>query len=862
MAKITRRQFVKAAGLGVGAAIAARLVPEDYWDSLFRSDRGSSSTASGEEKKYSTCWIGKQDCAIIARVVDGRIVKIEGHPADPRTRGTICPKGMAQVMAVYDPHRLKAPLRRTNAKGQQGTWEEITWDEALTTLADRIVEARSKGDKYLVWQKGRSKGVPFYDKAFVEASGAITLQNGAYCSDAGYRAGEYTVGRNGVLHPDFKYCNYLVSWGWNIVNAGGNKSCWIQWNRLLVEARERGMKVTVVDPSIHGSGPHADRWLPIKPGTDLAFFLALANALIAKDFVDKEYLTKHTNAASLVKQDGTILTDISAKEVVWDSLSGAAVPFDTPNIDPALTGEYTVGTDTLKPGYQLFVDHLADKTPAWAAGICGLTEEQILAVALDLGVNARIGSTITIDGVDVPYRPVAIHGFHVTQQELGFQASRAALLVMMILGAIERAGGQFIDYTPTNASEFDSWNNVTVKDSGYNVFLKDSKFYPINSNSSGIVAQVMNNPSKYDFQESELPEVLIVHMSNPLLSFPAGQNDLAESYTKFKFIAVIDPWVSETADYFADVILPAALLEKFEGPFTISNTYVSATTIRQPLIDPMFESRGEIDIYLDLCEKAGILFGSGGYLDRLNAGLQLVDPHRLALDTKPAARDIFDKWAKSMGVPDGIEYYVKNGVRPKETYTPEKYYGSIMTPAYGGLRHRLYGEALGRYRNTMQSMGVDKMYYQDYTPFPTWRALTKDLSPPDYDLTLISSKRIELKQSRSTSLPLLKELVPKQKLFINTATAGAKGISDNDQVYVESHNALTGETRRVQTVAQLVEFVRPDTVVLSHHFGQWVHPVARDSGPTPNSLFFAGDGYTTNTADQSFHVNVRVWKVV
>ena len=122
-------------------------------------------------------------------------------------------------------------------------------------------------------------------------------------------------------------------------------------------------------------------------------------------------------------------------------------------------------------------------------------------------------------------------------------------------------------------------------------------------------------------------------------------------------------------------------------------------------------------------------------------------------------------------------------------------------------------------------------------------------------------KKIELKESRSTFIPLLNELVPKQRLIINSATAMAKGISDGDPVYVESHNALTGETRRVQTVAQLVQFVRPDTVVLHHHYGQWVHPVARDSGPSANDLFFTGEGYVTNTADQSFHVNVKVWKV-
>lgn len=862
MVEMTRRRFVKLAGLGAGAAIAAKLVPDDFWDSLFQPNNEALDAVIRDERKYTTCWIGKQDCAIIARVVNGRIVKLEGHPGDPRTQGTLCPKGMAQVMSIYDPYRLKAPLRRTNAKGEPGTWVETTWEEALTDVGNKIKEARAKGTKYLVWQKGRSKSGPIYDYAFTGACGAIKLHHGAYCSDAGYRACEYTLGKHGVLHPDFRYCDYLLCWGWNIVNAGGNKSCWIQWNRLFVQARERGMKVVVLDPSLQGAGPHADEWLPIKPGTDLAFFLAVANVLIQRGYVDVEYLKNYTNAPSLVKTDGTLLKDGSNKEMVWDATSGTAVAFDTPGIDPALTGEYTVGTDTVKPGYQLFVEHLADKTAAWAAGICGLSEDQIVRVATDLGTHAKIGSTLTIDGIEVPYRPVAIAAYHVAQQELGFQATRAACIVATLLGAYESAGGQFVDDATKKHANFDTLDAITIKDSGYNLYLKESKFYPINSNHSGIVAQVMNDPEKYGFPEEDLPDTLIIHMANPLVSFPSGRYDIAESYEKYKFIAVIDTWMSETADYFADIVLPAAMIEKYEGPFTLSNTYSKATALRLPPISPLYQTRGEVDIYLDLCEKAEVLFGTGGFLDQMNTQLKLVDPYKLPLDVKPTAREVFDLWAKSNGVSEGIEYYEQHGVKAKAAVTADKYYGRPQSPPYLGQRHRLYGEALSRYRTTMQGMGVDEAYYQDYTAFPTWRTPTKDASPSDYDLSLISYKKIEYKQSRATQNPILHELVPRQRLIINSATAAEKGIKDGDPVYVESHNAVTGETRRIETTAQLVQFIRPGTVALHHHYGHWAHPVSKDSGPNANDLFFTGEGYTTNTADQSFHVNVKVWKVV
>ncbi len=96
---------------------------------------------------------------------------------------------------------------------------------------------------------------------------------------------------------------------------------------------------------------------------------------------------------------------------------------------------------------------------------------------------------------------------------------------------------------------------------------------------------------------------------------------------------------------------------------------------------------------------------------------------------------------------------------------------------------------------------------------------------------------------------------------MNVESARVRGIHDDDWVWIESHNAVTGETRRVQAKAQLLEGIRPDTVSMSHHYGFWVHPTAKEKGPTPNSIFFTGEGYVSNTADQTFHVKVKVTRV-
>lgn len=803
----------------------------------------------------TTCWVGKQDCGVLARVVDGRIVKLEGHPDHPRNRGRLCVKGQAQIMSVYDPYRVKAPLLRTNPKGVTGAWKEISWEEALTLAGNKIKEVRARDKRLLIWQKGRSKTEPFYDNAFVNASGATKMGHGAYCSDAAYRAEEYTVAIHGGLHPDFRYCNYLLSWGWNLTGAGGNKFCWITWPQEFVRARERGMKVVTLDPRIRPMGPHADAWLPIRPGTDLAFFLALANVLVAKGYLDQEYLKKNTNSPFLVQGDGYFLK-VGDKEQVWDTVTKSIQPYDAPGIAPALEGSYTVSGSRVKPAFQIFKEQVAQYTPQWAAPVCDLPAETISQVAEELGENARIGSTIVLDGVELAYRPVGIMAYHVAQQELGFQAFRAATIVFMLLGAVDAVGGMRGEIKRGVHGNFKGLDTIKIKDPPYNVYLKDSKFFPINSANPSIASLAMLDPEKYGVDYT--PEVLIIHMTNPVLSFPP-QDIFFEAYKKFKFIVAIDPFMSETADYFADVVLPAATIEKYEGPLGVASPYEDATTLRLPPILPLYQSRGDIDIYIDLCEKSGILYGKGGYIDQINSELKLKDADKLDLNTKPAVREIFDRWAKSAGYAEGIAYFEQHGVKVKPIPVKDLY-ASLKERTVGGIRHRFYGESLQGYQDVMKKKGVGKLYWQDYTPLPVWRSPTMNQSPAEYNFYLVSFKKIEFKQSRATFNALLNELDPEQRVEINATAARKRGISDGDLVWVESQNAVTGQTKKVKAKARLLEGIRPDTVGMSHHYGLWVHPEAKEKGPTPNSLFFTGEGYVTNTADQSFHVKVKVTK--
>jgi sulfite dehydrogenase (quinone) subunit SoeA len=161
----------------------------------------------------------------------------------------------------------------------------------------------------------------------------------------------------------------------------------------------------------------------------------------------------------------------------------------------------------------------------------------------------------------------------------------------------------------------------------------------------------------------------------------------------------------------------------------------------------------------------------------------------------------------------------------------------------------------------MEAKGADEIYWRDYTALPTWREPTMEQSPSEYDLYLISYHQIENKQSRTGFVSLLAELTPGQRVDMNPATARAKGLDDGQEVWVESHNAVTGETRGLKTFVAYSEAIRPDTVGMSHHFGLWTHPTSRGRGPSPNEIYPTGEGYMANTADQSFHVKVKVESV-
>lgn len=812
----------------------------------------ATSQAPVEDFVNTACWIGKQECGIVARRIDGRVVKLDGQAGNPRNLGTLCPKGQAQITSLYDPSRLTTPLIRTNRKGVPGEWRRASWDEALSLAVEKIKASQAKDPLLAGYDIGRNKVSAIYDTAFVGATGLTSYgRRGNDCGGPSEDAVLATWGMRTVITPDLHRCRLLVCY-WNLTQAGGPQLCQITFPREVVEAKERGMKVIAINPHSRSVAHLADEWVPIRPGTDMGFWLAVINVLLEKGYVDQPFLREHTNAASLVAADGALLKR-DGSDLVWDEQAGTAVS-PAPGVQAALFGKFEVDGQQVRPALQVLKDHVAQYPPEWAAQVCGVPPEQIRRIALELGETASIGATTVVEGVQVPLRPVAF-GMHGTSVRFynAVQTSRSVLLAFMILGALDAAGSAHLaEKEVTNpTATHDRWLAAARTAKPRRLDLANSAWMPMGSSGYMMLPVSLNNPEKYGLTANLGDASVLVSFNNPILS-SRPTDKVIEAWSRLGFVAVITPHLSATADYAGDVVLPCGTLDKWEGPLSANTLYVKGNTVRQPLMAPLGESRGEIDIYVDLCEKLGKLQGANGFVDRLNRALQIGDQFRLPLDRKPTTEQVLDAWARSRAGMSLTEF-AKVGITSRPVPAEELFLRSGEKP-FKGVRGHFYLDVFPRVGALMREAGVPQELWERYTAYPTWVTPPIERSPKEYDLYLMDHKRIEMKQTRTREeLPLLAELMPENPLVMNASVAMKRGLKDGDEVVVESHHPGTGETRQITTVLRTSNGIRPDTVSITHHVG-------RVGEPTANALLFYGDGMWDIGAGWYSHVKVKVRK--
>jgi len=230
-------------------------------------------------------------CGIIVHVRDGEVVKVEGNPDFLINKGGICPKGLSSIQLLYDPNRLKYPLKRVGERGE-GKWERVSWDEALKITAERLNEIKHKyGAKYVAFPRGQGPAWDiWYDlwTRLVMSFGSPNMATPANVCFFPRRSSFVTLGE--YAESDFDNNNgIIVLWGYNAANTSLPASC-----RRILEAKERGAQLIVIDPVFTSLAAKADLYIRIRPGTDLALALGMINIIITEELCDKDFVDKWT----------------------------------------------------------------------------------------------------------------------------------------------------------------------------------------------------------------------------------------------------------------------------------------------------------------------------------------------------------------------------------------------------------------------------------------------------------------------------------------------------------------------------------------------------------------------------------------
>ena len=905
---LSRRTVLKTIGL---AATGAAVGGTQY----FKSTGVAEANPSFEVEEVSTaCWIGKQDCTMRAKVVNDRVVQLRPDPNDEVIDG-LCPKGVGQIADLYDPYRIKQPLKRVGGeKGEVGEFEPISWEQAAAEIGDELGPMLEDDPRRVHFQIGRVKGAEWHMNGWVAAleeeygEGVNVRGHGNVCATGNKMALSRMGAGFSSPEPDFHNTEFFLNWGWNATQAGGPHLCNTTYSKEMAEGYENQMDVAVLDPQRRGSGQWCDEWLPIEPGTDLAFFLAFNNVLLEEGYIDEWFLKNNTNAPCLVYTEGenegqlaraedaenpvesTLWTE---GELVYDEDEGEIVSHEealpeNPH-DPNAVGtaalrvdeRLEVDGDEVRPTFELFEEHVSDYTPEWAAEITDLPAAQIRRVAERWGQEARIGSTTTleVDGErrQVPYRPVSMSLYHVSQQELGPAAMQAGVMPMFLVGAVETVGSSRTGYVNAPDSShrehvreraFEPEGTLTWEPDGPD--LEGTYFHPDANGAYAKVPHVLNNPEEYNLPHDPEEMAVVTCYANPLSGAPNRERS-REGYAQYGTVIAVDPEMSDTAAYTADYVLPTTTVDKNENAKDgMSNTHYTSSTRTAP-IPQLWECRDEGDIFKELAAALGV---GDNYVDYVNNAFQLtggdafdsVDELSVeeCLDRSPRYGEEYRDAPQSEERPLTHRYWVLGPVSEE--------FGDEHRTEYSpfGFKWQFYLEAFALLGENVregfaEEYGPDAAeqfpYIQDITGFAEWREPTMWNSPEEYDLTLFDYKAIEHKQSRTAQNPLLNELNPKNYVRMNPRDADEIGISDGEQVVVESHNAVTDDTYRLEGQLMTLQGIKPGTVAIPYgNDTHTQHPnvEALVEGINPIDLFDSTEGYCSWAADQSFHIRIKV----
>jgi len=533
---------------------------------------------------------GGDACGILAHVRDGRVIKVE--PAtfpDPKYR-RICLRGLASLELTYHNDRLKYPMRRVGERGE-GKFERISWDEALDTIAARFGDIAARyGWQALGWVLGGPGTGTTKFGAYLRLA---SLTQSTRVSSWGYGDSALPCGSRALFgtHTPFELLSggesprLLILWGANPAETAP-----LTRMRRVMDVKEKGARVVVIDPRFTVTASKADQYIGIKPGTDTALALGIMNVIFRRGLQDEDFIRRYTVGPFLVRtDDGAFLRETALNPggsnqcVVWDNNSNSARVSDTPGVTPALTGTYHVSGVECKPAFQLLVEMVEAYPLELVSELTGVKAELITGLAERL----------------VAEKPVSILPY------LGFTRTFYGDLAMRAVGTLAAVTGN-VRLGPTAGHR------------------------PVVLNWAPFLHTDPNKPTFSRLGILQLYEAVISGKPFPVktvwfafinfLNQCVDSNKIArEVFPNLEFIVVADLFMTPTARY-ADILLPACSYLEFSDLVIGPGPYLQ---LQQKVIEPLYESRSDVAIATELAHRMGLgdHFDKGeeGFIDLLLA---------------------------------------------------------------------------------------------------------------------------------------------------------------------------------------------------------------------------------------------------
>jgi anaerobic selenocysteine-containing dehydrogenase len=763
--------------------------------------------------KPTTCQGCTSWCAAQVYLEAGRAIKVRGNPHSKVNGQNTCVRSHLSLQQVYDPDRLKTPMKRTNPKkgrDEDPGFVPISWDEALDEVADNILKLRNNGEshKYVLWRGRYSYLRDIIYKSMTQIIGSPNgISHSAICAEAEKFGAYYTEGEWTYRQYDVKNTNYVLLWGADPIAANRQVSFYSHaWGDVLDRAT-----VVAIDPRLSASASKADEWLPVKPGYDGALAVGLAHEILVNGLWHKDFVGDF--------RDG----------------KNRFLPGRTVN-EEDFEEKHTHGL------VQWWNLELKDKTAEWAAQITDLPVDIIRKVAVGFAKAA----------------PHAISwvGGGPAMQVRGSYTAMAAHALNGLVGSVDNVGGtlkgnkKFMDPWPDHKPFMDKTAKDGVKHA--KIDQRGTKSFPaLNKGKSG--GGVVTNRCADAIVEEDPYDIKMAvgYFNNFAFSCPQSER-WYKALSKIPTVVHITTHASEFT-WFSDIVLPAAhhMYEKWALCPSMANGYTHIT-LNQPLIEPVW------DVKMDETEVPWLIakrLAEKKFPNLLNYFNTIRDPEtgasakneaefalfalkhttRVLWDPeKHKGGDRFLGWndLKSVGVWNSDPYpFKKRWGKMKTKSGLFEFYSETLKEALAAHAEKHETDVDDILKTTNYLAQGERAFVPHYEEPKVWG------KEDEYPLVFVDYKSRLNREGRSANCTWyqdFKDLDPGDERWDDVAKLNP---IDGNKLKIESGDRIKiiSPTGEISCTAKLWEGVRPGTVAKCYGQGHWVYGkvASTEFGKTP-----------------------------